>query len=112
MKSAAFNVVVFGVLTVIVGREYPWALPGLLAITASRVVMFGVVTGRTSRERLGSSLLANVVLIYVGAVYLVSLVGGTPLTWTFWLIFVAFLLPFGLILSAARTFRTKRTDDH
>jgi len=63
------------------------------------------------RERVRAALLANTVLFYVGVAYLVSLLAGTPLTWRFWLIFVAFLLPFGLILSAARAFRVKRTSN-
>jgi len=107
----ALNVAVFGVLTIFAGRNYPWALPGLIALTTSRVIVFRVYTGRTAEARVKLALLANIVLLYVGAAYLVSLLAGTPLTWTFWLIFGAFLLPFGLILSATQAFRAKRTDD-
>ena len=102
MKSALFNVLVFGGVTVLAAVYSPWAAIGFAVITAARVIMLLVAAGRIREGQLGAALLANYGLMYVGFAYLVSLLAGTPQTGGFWLIFVAFLLPFAPAMAFAR----------
>ena len=104
MKGLVFQVVVFGGMTIWAALSNPWVVPGFACLAASRAVMLAVESDRVSSASVGSALLTQLGLAYVGISYLFAAVVGLPNTWRFWVVFGAVALILFPTLALGRRF--------